>query len=150
MQEMAPRELDHPTAHPGIAGFSQSALASSPAALIRSSGQTGIPRQRFAIPQLAREHLLHQHIGTLHANPDNARQQVDHRGAALSRCCLQPLRAGRGQVLAATIPVLLVLAIMPGPVLRIFGAEFVQGETALRILIVGMIVPVMVGWIPQK
>ena len=47
--------------------------------------------------------------------------------------------------LAATIPVLLVLAIMPGPVLRIFGAEFVQGETALRILIVGMIVPVMVG-----
>jgi O-antigen/teichoic acid export membrane protein len=47
--------------------------------------------------------------------------------------------------LAATIPVLLVLAIMPGPVLRIFGAEFVQGEDALRILIVGMIVPVMVG-----
>ncbi len=34
---------------------------------------------------------------------------------------------------------------MPGPVLRIFGAEFVQGEQALRILIVGMIVPVMVG-----
>jgi len=47
--------------------------------------------------------------------------------------------------LAATIPVLLVLAILPGPVLRIFGADFVQGETALRILIVGMIVPVMVG-----
>ena len=47
--------------------------------------------------------------------------------------------------LAATIPVLLVLAIMPGPVLRIFGAEFVQGEDALRILIIGMIVPVMVG-----
>lgn len=47
--------------------------------------------------------------------------------------------------LAATIPVLLVLAIMPGPVLRIFGTEFVQGEAALRILIVGMIVPVMVG-----
>jgi O-antigen/teichoic acid export membrane protein len=34
---------------------------------------------------------------------------------------------------------------MPGPVLRIFCAEFVQGESALRILIVGMIVPVMVG-----
>jgi O-antigen/teichoic acid export membrane protein len=47
--------------------------------------------------------------------------------------------------LAATIPVLLVLAILPGPVLRIFGADFVQGEDALRILIVGMIVPVMVG-----
>jgi O-antigen/teichoic acid export membrane protein len=47
--------------------------------------------------------------------------------------------------LAATIPVLLVLAILPGPVLRIFGADFVEGQTALRILIVGMIVPVMVG-----
>jgi O-antigen/teichoic acid export membrane protein len=47
--------------------------------------------------------------------------------------------------LAATIPVLLLLAVLPGPVLRIFGGEFVQGEAALRILIVGMIVPVMVG-----
>jgi O-antigen/teichoic acid export membrane protein len=47
--------------------------------------------------------------------------------------------------LAATIPVLLLLAVVPGPVLRIFGADFVQGEAALRILIVGMIVPVMVG-----
>lgn len=47
--------------------------------------------------------------------------------------------------LSATIPVLLVLAILPGPVLRIFGRSFVQGESALRILIIGMIVPVMVG-----
>jgi O-antigen/teichoic acid export membrane protein len=47
--------------------------------------------------------------------------------------------------LSATVPVLLVLAIMPAPVLRIFGAEFVEGEASLRILIVGMIVPVMVG-----
>lgn len=47
--------------------------------------------------------------------------------------------------LAATIPVLLVLAILPGPVLRIFGSEFVEGASALRILIVGMVVPVMVG-----
>jgi O-antigen/teichoic acid export membrane protein len=47
--------------------------------------------------------------------------------------------------LAATIPVLLLLAIEPGEVLRIFGADFVQGQDALRILIIGMIVPVMVG-----
>jgi O-antigen/teichoic acid export membrane protein len=47
--------------------------------------------------------------------------------------------------LAATIPVLLVLAILPGQVLRIFGADFVAGEAALRILVIGMIVPVMVG-----
>jgi O-antigen/teichoic acid export membrane protein len=47
--------------------------------------------------------------------------------------------------LAATIPVLLVLAILPGPVLNIFGGDFAQGEDALRILILGMIVPVLVG-----
>jgi O-antigen/teichoic acid export membrane protein len=47
--------------------------------------------------------------------------------------------------LAATIPVLLVLAIVPEPVLRIFGTEFTEGADALRILIIGMIVPVMVG-----
>ncbi|MEX2275187.1 MAG: flippase [Actinomycetota bacterium] len=47
--------------------------------------------------------------------------------------------------LAATIPVLLVLAILPGPVLHIFGADFTQGEDALRILIIGMIAPVLVG-----
>jgi O-antigen/teichoic acid export membrane protein len=47
--------------------------------------------------------------------------------------------------LAATIPVLLVLGILPSQVLRIFGADFIEGDAALRILIVGMIVPVMVG-----
>ena len=46
---------------------------------------------------------------------------------------------------AATVPVLLVLAILPDQVLRIFGFEFGAGASALRILIVGMIVPVMVG-----
>jgi O-antigen/teichoic acid export membrane protein len=47
--------------------------------------------------------------------------------------------------LAATIPVLLVLGILPEETLRIFGPEFTSGAGALRILIVGMIVPVMVG-----
>ena len=47
--------------------------------------------------------------------------------------------------LAATIPVLLALAILPEQVLRIFGKDFGSGAGALRILIIGMIVPVMVG-----
>jgi O-antigen/teichoic acid export membrane protein len=47
--------------------------------------------------------------------------------------------------LAATIPMLLVLAILPSETLRIFGPEFTAGADALRILIVGMIVPVTVG-----
>lgn len=47
--------------------------------------------------------------------------------------------------LAATIPVLLVLAVLPDQVMRIFGGGFDEGAGALRILIAGMIVPVMVG-----
>ena len=47
--------------------------------------------------------------------------------------------------LAATIPLLLMLAILPEEVLRVFGKDFVSGAPALRILIIGMIVPVMVG-----
>jgi len=38
-----------------------------------------------------------------------------------------------------------VLAVLPEQVMRIFGPGFDEGAGALRILIVGMIVPVMVG-----
>lgn len=47
--------------------------------------------------------------------------------------------------ISATIPLLLVLVILPGPVLKIFGSDFAGGEIPLRILVVGMIVPVVVG-----
>jgi O-antigen/teichoic acid export membrane protein len=46
---------------------------------------------------------------------------------------------------AATIPVLLVLGILPAETLRIFGHEFAAGADALRILILGMTVSVLVG-----
>ncbi|HEX9376166.1 MAG TPA: MATE family efflux transporter [Actinomycetota bacterium] len=47
--------------------------------------------------------------------------------------------------LAATLPVLLALAILPAPILRVFGEDFTKGDSALVILILGMIVPVSVG-----
>jgi O-antigen/teichoic acid export membrane protein len=47
--------------------------------------------------------------------------------------------------LAATLPVMLVLLILPGPVLRVFGGQFSEGRSALLILIVGMLIPVSVG-----
>jgi O-antigen/teichoic acid export membrane protein len=47
--------------------------------------------------------------------------------------------------LASTMPVLLVLAIMPGTIMRVYGEEFVAGRSALLILIIGLIVPVVVG-----
>jgi O-antigen/teichoic acid export membrane protein len=48
--------------------------------------------------------------------------------------------------LAATIPLLLLLMVVPGAVLRIFGAHgFEAGTTALRILLIGQLVNVAVG-----
>ena len=47
--------------------------------------------------------------------------------------------------LAATLPILLVLLVMPDQVLRIFGAGFTEGQDALLILVAGMVVPVCVG-----
>jgi len=47
--------------------------------------------------------------------------------------------------LAATLPILLVLLVMPDQVLRIFGSGFAEGQDALLILVAGMLVPVCVG-----
>jgi O-antigen/teichoic acid export membrane protein len=47
--------------------------------------------------------------------------------------------------LAATLPILLVLLVMPDLVMRVFGPGFVTGADALLILSIGMIVPVSVG-----
>jgi O-antigen/teichoic acid export membrane protein len=48
-------------------------------------------------------------------------------------------------MLAATLPLLLLLLIAPGAVLRVFGSTFDSGVPALRILLVGQLVNVGVG-----
>ncbi|HVF52010.1 MAG TPA: polysaccharide biosynthesis C-terminal domain-containing protein [Actinomycetota bacterium] len=47
--------------------------------------------------------------------------------------------------LAATIPLFLLLAVVPGPALRIFGSEFAGGGTALLILLAGQFINVATG-----
>ena len=47
--------------------------------------------------------------------------------------------------LAITLPIMLALAILPGTIMRVYGPEFVEGQSALLILIIGLIVPVIVG-----
>jgi O-antigen/teichoic acid export membrane protein len=47
--------------------------------------------------------------------------------------------------LATTLPILLALAILPGTIMRVYGPRFVAGADALEILIIGLIVPVIVG-----
>jgi len=48
-------------------------------------------------------------------------------------------------VVAGTIPILLVLAVAPVPVLHVFGAGAAGGATALRIMLLGQTVNVAVG-----
>jgi O-antigen/teichoic acid export membrane protein len=47
--------------------------------------------------------------------------------------------------LATTLPILLALAILPATIMRVYGPKFVVGSSALEILIIGLIVPVIVG-----
>src|SRR5207244_2782071 len=47
--------------------------------------------------------------------------------------------------LATTLPILLALAILPATIMRVYGPKFVAGSSALQILIIGLIVPVIVG-----
>ena len=47
--------------------------------------------------------------------------------------------------IAATMPLFLVLLVVPGPALRIFGAEFAGGKAALLILLAGQFVNIATG-----
>jgi O-antigen/teichoic acid export membrane protein len=47
--------------------------------------------------------------------------------------------------LAATLPIFVVLAVVPGPALRLFGAEFGAGQAALLILLFGQLLNVATG-----
>ncbi len=48
-------------------------------------------------------------------------------------------------VVAGTIPILLLLLVVPGPVLQVFGGGFQSGTTPLRILLIGQSVNVATG-----
>jgi hypothetical protein len=46
------------------------------AALVGGAGEAGITREGFTIPNVAREHLLHEHIRGLNADADDTREQA--------------------------------------------------------------------------
>jgi O-antigen/teichoic acid export membrane protein len=71
-------------------------------------------------------------VADLHARKE--RDKLDGLYKALTRW-----------VVAGTMPILLLLIIVPGPVLKIFGGNFESGTTALRILLIGQAVNVAVG-----
>ncbi|MDP8956328.1 MAG: oligosaccharide flippase family protein [Actinomycetota bacterium] len=81
---------------------------------------------------IAVNYMFSPFVADLHARGE--REQLDGLFKLLTRW-----------VVAGTIPILLLLAIVPGPVLLLFGGQFDQGTTALRILLIGQAVNVAVG-----
>jgi O-antigen/teichoic acid export membrane protein len=81
---------------------------------------------------IAVNYMFSPYVADLHARGE--RDQLDGLFKSLTRW-----------VMAGTIPILLLLAIVPGPVLTLFGGQFEEGTTALRILLLGQAVNVAVG-----
>jgi hypothetical protein len=62
--------------------------------LVERRGQAGIARQGSPVPDLAGEHLLHEHVHGLDSDADHPRQQTGFRVAALVWRFRQTLGAG--------------------------------------------------------
>ena len=88
--------------------------------------------QAIVLFLIAVNYMFSPFVADLHARGE--RDRLDELFKALTRW-----------VVAGTIPIVLLLAVVPGPVLRIFGGQFDRGTTALRILLVGQLVNVAVG-----
>jgi O-antigen/teichoic acid export membrane protein len=88
--------------------------------------------QAIVLFLIAVNYMFSPFVADLHARGE--RDQLDGLFKSLTRW-----------VVAGTIPILLLLAIVPGPVLLLFGGRFDQGTTALRILLIGQAVNVAVG-----
>jgi O-antigen/teichoic acid export membrane protein len=105
----------------------------------KSGAQLGVYAAAVRVAQalvlflIAVNYMFSPFVADLHARGE--RERLDRLYKALTRWTL-----------AGTMPLLLVLVIVPGPVLLIFGSRaFTSGSTALRILLIGQIVNVAVG-----
>jgi O-antigen/teichoic acid export membrane protein len=88
--------------------------------------------QALVLFLIAVNYMFSPYVADLHARGE--RERLDGLYKALTRW-----------MLAGTIPLLLLLLVVPGPVLLLFGSEFDTGTTALRILVIGQLVNVAVG-----
>src|SRR5712664_3560431 len=76
--EKSPRQLDHASSNPSVAGTGQPFLPASSAALVGRAREAGITRYGPSVAHASRQYLLHQHVGRLDTNPDHPRQQAHH------------------------------------------------------------------------
>src|SRR6266566_1746345 len=82
--------------------------------------------QALVLFLIAVNYMFSPFVADLHARGE--RDRLDGLYKALTRWTL-----------ASTIPILLLLMIVPGPILLIFGGNFASGTPALRILLIGQL-----------
>jgi len=88
--------------------------------------------QTLVLFLIAVNYMFSPFVADLHARGE--RDRLDSLYKALTRW-----------IVAGSLPILLVLLVLPGPVLLIFGGKFATGQTALRILLIGQSVNVATG-----
>src|SRR6202011_5015413 len=72
-----------------VAGTGQPFLPAFCAALVGRAREASITRYGPSVAHVSRQHLLHQHIRGLDANPDHARQQAQHCVSSIIRPLLE-------------------------------------------------------------
>src|SRR5258708_22251086 len=90
--QTAPRQLAHAPTHPGVARPGQPLFPSFAPALVRCAGHSAVAPDRLVVPQLAREHFMHQHVRRLGTNAQHLGQHQPHRMRPAPRRLLQPLQ----------------------------------------------------------
>ncbi len=88
--------------------------------------------QALVLFLIAVNYMFSPFVADLHERGE--RERLDGLYKALTRWTL-----------AGTIPILLLMLVVPGPVLLVFGGNFASGTTALRILLIGQLINVAVG-----
>jgi O-antigen/teichoic acid export membrane protein len=88
--------------------------------------------QALVLFLIAVNYMFSPFVADLHARGE--RDRLSHLFKTLTRW-----------VVAGTLPILLLLAIVTGPVLHLFGSGFESGTAALRILLIGQAVNVATG-----
>src|SRR5262245_26099563 len=91
--EKSPRQLDHASSNPSVARTGQPFLPAFSATLVGRAREAGITRYGPSVAHVSRQHLLHQHVGGLDANPDHARQQAHHGMRSITGRLLETLQA---------------------------------------------------------
>src|SRR5580700_703493 len=91
-QQEPPRQLDHATAHTGIARSRHPFLVVCATAPVRRASQTSVARDRPAITHVPQQNLMHKQVGGLNADTGDTCQQAHHGMWFSVECPLQTFK----------------------------------------------------------